>query len=550
MRNASFQKKLVLLCLALASVNLITGFIALSVLREIDADYHQITDINLPNTQNLGEMRVHMNAAVRNVIYLSKAGISPDDRKEYEDRLKGRFERYEKAKKSYLAIEFGPGEEKLYAAMDKEYQNLRTAFDRILPIAGSDQAADRALVTTLLNTDVEKSIDAFAKAAIELNAYHDRWAETARLAAERSAALGLKILLATVIGAIVFASFAGYFFSRSIANRLRQLTNRLLAGAEDLSSASSQISATTEQLSSSVTEQAASLQETSSAVAEINSMAQNNSGFAANSLSLSEECKQAAADGRTAASETRATMGEIDQANQLIATRVAESNAKLAEVIEVIQNMGAKTQVINDIVFQTKLLSFNASVEAARAGEAGKGFAVVAEEVGNLARMSGEAAREITELVNSSVQKVSALVDETRRQLENSMSVAQSRVETGRKISETSGRILDDLYQKVCSVHELSASISLGSNEQTQGVSEITKAISQVDLVTQQNASATQETASVASALMGQAQDLRQIVDELNQLVDGAGNARAIRDNVVQISSRSHVEKSRSAVGE
>jgi methyl-accepting chemotaxis protein len=72
------------------------------------------------------------------------------------------------------------------------------------------------------------------------------------------------------------------------------------------------------------------------------------------------------------------------------------SNEQMSEIVKVIQEIETKTKVINDIVFQTKLLSFNASVEAARAGEQGKGFAVVAEEVGNLAQMSGNAAKEIS----------------------------------------------------------------------------------------------------------------------------------------------------------
>ena len=71
-----------------------------------------------------------------------------------------------------------------------------------------------------------------------------------------------------------------------------------------------------------------------------------------------------------------------------------------------ISEIGNKTKVINDIVFQTKLLSFNASVEAARAGEHGKGFSVVAEEVGNLAHMSGNSAKEITQLLESSINRV------------------------------------------------------------------------------------------------------------------------------------------------
>jgi methyl-accepting chemotaxis protein len=72
-----------------------------------------------------------------------------------------------------------------------------------------------------------------------------------------------------------------------------------------------------------------------------------------------------------------------------------ENLSRISEVFKIVQEIAEKTNVINDIVFQTKLLSFNASVEAARAGEHGKGFAVVSEEIGKLAASSGKASVEI-----------------------------------------------------------------------------------------------------------------------------------------------------------
>jgi hypothetical protein len=92
---------------------------------------------------------------------------------------------------------------------------------------------------------------------------------------------------------------------------------------------------------------------------------------------------------------------EIQETNKKLVDDVLEGNRKISEIVELVKEIGNKTKVINDIVFQTKLLSFNASVEAARAGEHGKGFAVVAEEVGNLASMSGQASKEISALLEN-----------------------------------------------------------------------------------------------------------------------------------------------------
>jgi methyl-accepting chemotaxis protein len=76
---------------------------------------------------------------------------------------------------------------------------------------------------------------------------------------------------------------------------------------------------------------------------------------------------------------------EINTTSTTLIEKVTDGNQQIVGIVGMIQEIGNKTKIINDIVFQTKLLSFNASVEAARAGEQGKGFAVVASEVGSLA---------------------------------------------------------------------------------------------------------------------------------------------------------------------
>lgn len=96
-------------------------------------------------------------------------------------------------------------------------------------------------------------------------------------------------------------------------------------------------------------------------------------------------------------------MREIDSSNKELVKEIERNNTELTKITNMISEINEKTQVINDIVFQTKLLSFNASVEVVRAGEHGKGFAVVAEEVGNLASMSGKASLDISEMLETSI---------------------------------------------------------------------------------------------------------------------------------------------------
>src|SRR6202007_2185187 len=117
--------------------------------------------------------------------------------------------------------------------------------------------------------------------------------------------------------------------------------------------------------------------------------------------------------------------------NDHVMDQIKQSNEKVADIVKVISEIGNKTKVINDIVFQTKLLSFNASVEAARAGEHGRGFAGVCRGVGNLAEMSGKSAKEISSLLEESVSRVETMVAETRQTVAGLMNRSRSIVETG-----------------------------------------------------------------------------------------------------------------------
>ena len=198
-------------------------------------------------------------------------------------------------------------------------------------------------------------------------------------------------------------------------------------------------------LAISSTEQASSLEESSAALEQITANIRNNNQNMNQMLRIADELNGAANDGSKAAKETFSSMEEI--------------NEKVKAINEAIT-------VIDQIAFQTNILSLNAAVEAATAGEAGKGFAVVAQEVRNLAARSADAAREIKNIVES----------------------ASSKSNEGKLIADEMIKGYENLTAKISQTKDIIDNVTQFSKEQEIGIVQINDTISKLDTATQKNA--------------------------------------------------------------
>lgn len=334
------------------------------------------------------------------------------------------------------------------------------------------------------------------------------------------------LILSMVVSGMVYA-----FFTR-LSSNLATITQGLKEETSQIVDTSSNMAAVAGRLSEASTQQAASLQETVASLDEISAMITRNADSASTSAKMSEQSTIIAQKGKEKTEQMMESINSIASGNDEIILQMQKSNSQISEIVKVIQNIGLKTQIINDIVFQTKLLSFNASVEAARAGEHGKGFSVVAEEVGNLASMSGKAATEITAMLNDSVKHVTDIVEGTKGLMENLIRQSREKVDFGTETAKQCKEALDEILVNVSSVNEMVREISTASQEQSTGVIEVNKAMSELDQVTQSNSGIAHDSSKSANGLSQQAERLNFFVSELTRISGGGAPAPAKKKEV------------------
>ena len=243
---------------------------------------------------------------------------------------------------------------------------------------------------------------------------------------------------------------------------IREATDSVAIATREIAGGNQDLSHRTEQ-------QAAAIEETSSSLRELSDKVRSNAEHAQQADDLVASANEISMQGHRA---TSAMVAHIEKFNG--------TSSKISEI----------TGVIEGISFQTNILALNAAVEAARAGDQGRGFAVVASEVRSLAQRSAMAAREIKEILLTSVANIQA-VSQQAQSVQN---------------------FVTDVQQAVSEVAQRIQKIARASSEQSIGIGQIHEAILQMDKGTQQNAALVEETAAAAASLREQAIQLRNSV--------------------------------------
>src|SRR5450830_117341 len=278
-------------------------------------------------------------------------------------------------------------------------------------------------------------------------------------------------------------------------DEIAALIKQIKTGAETISDASKEIASGNLDLSARTESQAGSLEETASTMEELTSTVRQNADNAKQARQLASSASEVAVKGSSVVAEVVATMEVINASSQ-----------KIVDIIS----------VIDGIAFQTNILALNAAVEAASAGEQGRGFAVVASEVRNLAQRSASAAKEVSTLINDSVQKI----------------------DTGSVMVDRAGKTMEDILISVKQVAELMREMAKSSEEQRNGIEQASVAVGEMEGLTQQNAALVEEVAAAAESMRDETERLNGVVG-LFMISDQS----AMRYQDPQIKTLSHQKK-------
>lgn len=401
-------------------------------------------------------------------------------------------------------------------------------------IKKADVAGATSDIITELNPLVEKIFEEVDKSATQIDK---------NVAAEQQSvfAYAKKVritLWALVVFSVIGILFTGFFIYRSVKSEISKITDELKKAAQQAGFLSQNLKEGSNNLGAASQNQAAAIQETAASMDEVMAMVTKSLDLSQQSHDESARSELTVSEGLQTLESLMSSIENINQGSQGLVSAAEDANEELRKLTDLIVKISTKTQIINEIVFQTKLLSFNASIEAARAGEAGKGFAVVAEEIGRLAQTSGQAALEISEIVSGSVKSAKMAVEKIQNNVQEQIEISQNSIQEGNNYAQSVAQALELIKNNVNSVAIMVEQVNMSSNEQSTGVTNIGEAIRSIDGLSQQNAVIASNLGNSATSLAGQVENLKTVTTELENMVNGNGGANKASKSSARIQDK------------
>ena len=503
-KNMKIGTKLMIFMVIMELLIVGVAYYGITVARDTDATYREIMADDVAASANAYEMGMHFQHARANMLLVLRSD-DPAKKQEYTAAMEKNLDEADECLKVLQQTAKSDQAKTEIATLTTAYNNFRQSTASYLR-----QQAVQPLESgtrTAATTNYVKSDEAIADKLHEIADMGYDSAKKRDIAISEELDRDVIAIMMVALAMVLASAAAGILFNRDVKNRLIQLSEsadriadgdlatevvtstgdelgdaaasfeimrqrvrdvllEINHGADQVAAGAQNVSDASVALSQGASEQAASVEQLSASISEIASQTASNAQNAEKANEL------------TVGTRSRAEMGNQEMQEMLAA--MEEINASSVNISKIIK-------VIDEIAFQTNILALNAAVEAARAGQHGKGFAVVAEEVRNLAARSAKAAKETTDMIEGSMEKV----------------------EAGRGIAHKTAQALSEIVGDVASVADIVASIAKASNEQKLALEQINQGVQQVSQVVQSNSSTSEEAATASQHLSAQADSMK-----------------------------------------
>ena len=503
-KNMKIGTKLMIFMVIMELLIVGVAYYGITVARDTDATYREIMADDVAASANAYEMGMHFQHARANMLLVLRSD-DPAKKQEYTAAMEKNLDEADECLKVLQQTAKSDQAKTEIATLTTAYNNFRqstASYLRQQAVQPLESGARTAATTNYVKND-----EAIADKLHEIADMGYDSAKKRDIAISEELDRNVIAIMMVALAMVLASAAAGILFNRDVKNRLIQLSEsadriadgdlatevvtstgdelgdaaasfeimrqrirevlvEINHGADQVAAGAQNVSDASVALSQGASEQAASVEQLSASISEIASQTASNAQNAEKANEL------------TVGTRSRAEMGNQEMQEMLAA--MEEINASSVNISKIIK-------VIDEIAFQTNILALNAAVEAARAGQHGKGFAVVAEEVRNLAARSAKAAKETTDMIEGSMEKV----------------------EAGRGIAHKTAQALSEIVGDVASVADIVASIAKASNEQKLALEQINQGVQQVSQVVQSNSSTSEEAATASQHLSAQADSMK-----------------------------------------
>ncbi|MBT4793494.1 MAG: hypothetical protein HON90_18115 [Halobacteriovoraceae bacterium] len=335
--------------------------------------------------------------------------------------------------------------------------------------------------------------------------------------AENLKFLWLRSLGKTLALLLVILGIAGRYawvesakLEKNFINRdaLAAISGRLREASHQVGDFSKTVIHSAHKLESSFSSQGAAIEQMTQTLQTIHSQIAQNLESANESYTFSKKMLNDTQEGN------KSVQGMLDGMKT-----IEVSNNKIFGLVELISNIDSKSKVIDDITFQTKLLSFNASVEAARAGEAGKGFAVVAEEMSILSGVTASSSKEIAEIVEETRSEAEKIAEENAQKVTQGMSLSNNTAVAFESIASDTKKILEN-----------GQSILNASKNQSTDLGQVNTSMLEINKLTQDNSTQVKDNSQLGKQLEEHSLVIGRLVDDLYSLLgdDSIANEQSL----------------------